>query len=87
MTGCLRPVPTNNFFVLAGIQPSEGRRQKTTFSLAFRAQDPEYLLRKRLVFPSCGHMRQLQIKSRHRFVPAPLELLNDLAQLGTSVVQ
>ena len=34
---------------------------------------------------SCEHLRQL--KSKHQFAPIPMELLNNLAQLGTNVAQ
>ena len=82
MTGCLLPTPTDNLYVLAGVLPSELHRKKAVLSLACRAQDPEYLLYDRLVSPPYGRHRQL--KSRHPFVPAALELLNDFQELGTS---
>ena len=76
VTGCLRPTPTDNLYVLAGIQPSELRRKQAVLSLACRAQEPEHLLHNRLSsLPYGGHR---QLKSRHPFVPAALELLNDL---------
>ena len=85
MTGCLRPTLTDNFFVLARIQPIQLRRQTAILSLAFHPQEPEHLLHKRLVFLSCGYLRQL--KSRHPCVLAALELLNDFTQSGTGVAQ
>ena len=43
MTGCLRPTPTDDLYVLAGIQPSELRRKRATLFLARRAQDPKHM--------------------------------------------
>ena len=54
-------------------------------SPARRTQEPGHLLYKKLVSPLCGQLRQL--KSRHLFLPAALELLNDPDQSGTSVTQ
>ena len=82
VTGCLRPTPTDNLFVLAGILPTELRRKRATLSLARRAQGPEHLLNKRLLSPPYKGHRHL--KSRHPFVPAALELLKDL-ESSTSV--
>ena len=64
---------------------TELRRQKPILSLALPAQELEHLLHERLGSLSFGHLRQL--KSRHPFVTATLELPNDFAQLGSSVVQ
>ena len=85
MTRYLHPTPTDNLFVLRGIQPTELRCPKAILSLARRSQEPEHLLHKRLVFPSCGYLQRL--KSRHPFVPAALKVLNDLTQSGTSGAQ
>ena len=83
VTGCLRPTPTDNLYVLAGIQPSELRRKQAVLSLACRAQEPEHLLHNRLSsLPYGGHR---QLKSRHPFVPAALELLNDLNKANIGV--
>ena len=75
----------NNLFLLEEIHPIELRPKKTILSLTRRAQESEYLLYERLVFPSCGHLRQL--KSKHPFVPGALQLLNDFAQSGISETQ
>ena len=72
-------------FTLTGIQPTELHRQKAVLSLARRAQEPEYLLYKRLLSSLCGQLRQLKL--RHLFVPSELQLLNDLTQPGTSVAR
>ena len=85
MTGCLRPTPTDNLFVLLGITPTELRRKRATLSLACRAQEPGHLLHDRLTSHFYGGHRQL--KSRHPFVPAALELLRDANELGTSAAR
>ena len=85
VTRCLCPTLTNNLFILSGIQPTDLCRQKAIIFLVHRAQEPEHLLYERLLSPL---RRQLwQLKSRHPFVSATLELLNDAAQSGTSVAQ
>ena len=76
---------TDNLFILSNIQPTELCCQKTVLLLACCAQEPEYLLCER-VLSLLG--RQLwQLKSRHPFVPAALELLNNLTQSGTNVAE
>ena len=82
MTGCLRPTPTDNLFVLSGITPTELCRKRATRFLACRAQEPGHLLHDRLTSHIYGGYRQL--KSRHPFVPAALQLLRDASELGTS---
>ena len=85
MIGCLRPTPTNNLFVLSGITPTELRQKRATLSLACCAQEPGHLLQDRLTsHPYGGHP---QLKSRHPFVPAALELLRDASELGTSAAR
>ena len=81
VTGCLRPTPTDNLNALSGILPSELRRKRATLSLARRAQEPNHLLHDRLMSHPYGGYRNL--KSRHPFVPAALELLNDLNLNGS----
>ena len=82
VTGCLRPTPTDDLYVLAGIQPSELRRKRATLSLARRAQDPKHMLHERLLSPP--HRGHRQLKFRRPFVPAALDLLNDADALSTS---
>ena len=48
VTGYLRPTPTGNLHILAGIHPPELRREKATLLLARRVQDSEHLLHERL---------------------------------------
>ena len=80
VTGCMRPSPTDNPFVLSGITPTELRRKRATLSWACRAQEPGHLLDDRLTSRPYGGHRQL--KSRHPFVPAALELLRDASELA-----
>ena len=84
VTGCLRPRPRDNLFVLSGITPTELSRKRATLSLAY-AQEPRHLLHDQLTSHSYGGHRQL--KSRHPFVPAALELLRDVRKLGTSAAR
>jgi len=44
VTGCLRPTPIDNIFVLADITPTELRRKRAILSLTRRAMNPEHLL-------------------------------------------
>ena len=80
VTGCLRPMSAGNLHILAGIHPSELCRKKATLLLARLAQDPEHLLHERLnAMPSAKHQ---QLKSRQLFVPAALELINEVVELN-----
>ena len=76
--------PTNNLFILSGIQPTELCHQKAILSLACLAQEPEHFLYKRILSPLGEQLQQL--KSRH-IVPAVSELLNNLTQSGINVAQ
>ena len=85
VTGCLRPTPTGNLFVLSGITTTELCRKRATLSLACRPQELGHLLQYRLTsHPYGGHRR---LKSRHPFVPAALELLRNASELGTSAAR
>ena len=44
MVGCLGPVPSDNLFILVGIQPAELRRKGVTLALTRRAMEPRHLL-------------------------------------------
>ena len=56
VTGCLRPTPTEDLPVLAGIQPAELRRLGATLSLANRAiHDPDHVLHGQLVGKQDAH--------------------------------
>ena len=65
-------------FYLSKHPTTELRRQKSVLSVDRRAQEPYCLLYKRLWSLLDGQLQQL--KSRHSFVPAALELLDDPAQ-------
>ena len=85
-TGCLRPTPTEDLPVLAGIQPAELRRLGSTLSLANRAvHDPEYVLHGKLVGQQDAHLGRLS--SRRPFVPAAWKLLGSLSELDIRVKQ
>ena len=83
VTGCLRPTPTSNLSVLAGIHPAELRRRKATLCLARRALEPSHLLHSRLTAPADERYRRL--KSRHPFMPAAKGLLQHLSDLNITV--
>ena len=85
VTGCLRPTPTDKLFVLSGITPTALCRKRATLSLACRAQETGHLLHNRLTSHPYGGHRQL--KSKHPFVPAALELLRDASELGTNAAR
>jgi len=82
VTGCILPTPIDNPFVLAGISPTELCRKRATLPLSRRAMVPEHLLHDRLLFSPTTQQREL--KSRHVFVPAALELLKDLDKSNTT---
>ena len=85
VTGCLRPTPTDSLFVLSGITPIKLCQNRASLSLACRVQKPGHLLHDGLTSHPYGEHRQL--KSRHYFVPAVLELLRDASELGTSAAR
>ena len=58
---------------------------KAVLSLTSRPQEPEHLSHERLLSPLSEQLRQL--KSRHPFAPAALELLKDPTQSGISVAR
>ena len=74
VTGCLRPTPTDNLPILAGIQPAELRREGATLSLTCRALEPNRVLHSKLF--GISNERRPRLKSRHPFVPATQLLLN-----------
>ena len=85
VTKCLHPTPTDNLFILSGIQPIELCYQKVILSLVCCTQAPEPLQYERLLSPLGGQLQQLKL--RNTFVPASLELLNDRTQSGTNIAQ
>ena len=81
VTGCLRPTPTNYLPVLSGIQPAELRQMGATLSLAYRGSlDPDHILYGLL--SGSSDIGQVRLRSRHPFVPAAWNLLDNLAKLG-----
>ena len=73
VTGCLRSTPVEQLPILAGIQPAELRRKGALVRLAGRAtMDPNHLLHGRLLIASEPAPR---LRSRHPFVPAAQQLL------------
>ena len=79
VAGCLRPTPTEDLPVFAGIQPAELRRLGATLSLANRAtQDPVHVLHGQLVGQQDAH--QGRLRSRRPFVPAAWKLLGSLSE-------
>ena len=85
VTRCLHPPKTDNLFILLSVQPTELCCQKTVLLLACCAQEPEYLLYERLL--SLLGRQLWQLKSRHPFVSAALELLNNPTQSSTNVAE
>ena len=81
VTGCLCPTPTDHLPILSGIQPAELRRMGATLSLAYRGSlDPDHILYGLL--SGSSDTRQVRLRSRHPFVPAARNLLDNLARLG-----
>ena len=86
VTRCLRPTPTENLPVLAGIQPTMLRRLEATLFLANRAiHHPDHVLHGQLVGQQDAH--QGRLRSRLPFVPAAWKLLDSLSELYIRVKQ
>ena len=86
VTGCLRPTPTEDLPVFAGIQSAELRRLGATLFLANRAiHDPDHVLHRQLVGRQDAQLGRL--RSRHPFVPAAWKLLDSLFKLDIRVKQ
>ena len=81
VSGCLRPTPTEYLPVLSGIQPVELRRLGATLFLAHRGSlDPDHILYG--LSSGSSDTRQVRLISRHPFVPAARNLLDNFARLG-----
>jgi len=77
VNGCLRPTPVDKLFVLAVITHTELHQKKELHCRLPAVQwTQEHLLHDHLLFTATTQQREL--KSRHPFVPAALELLKDL---------
>ena len=86
VTECLRPTPTEDFPVLAGIQPAELSQLGATLSLANRAiHDPDHILYGQLIGQQDAHLGRL--RSRRPFVPAAWKLFGSLSKLNIRVKQ
>ena len=86
VTGCLRPTPTEDSPVLAGIQPAELRRLGATLFLVNRAiHDSDHILHGQLVGQQDAH--QGKLKSRCPLVIAAWKLLDNLSKLDIRVKQ
>ena len=83
VTGCLRPTPTDHLPILSGIQPAELRRMGATLSLAYRGSlDHDHILHGLL--SGSSDTRQVRLRSRHPFVPAARNLLDNLPDLASA---
>ena len=79
VSGCLRPTPSEDLHVRAGIQPNDFPRLEATLSLAKRAiHDPDHVLHGQLVGQQNTH--QVRLKSRCPFVPAAWKPLDSLSE-------
>ena len=77
----MRPIPTDNLLVLSGIQPAEIRRLGATLSLTHHGSlDPDHILYDLL--SGSSDTRQVRLRARRPFVPAPRNRLDNLARLG-----
>ena len=86
VTGCLCPTPTNYLPILAGILPTELRRQGATLYQAYRSLiDLKHLLHQLMVGPITAHEDRLRFQ--HLFVPVARELLNELSKLNIQAAQ
>ena len=82
VTGCLRPTPVDNLPILAGIQPAGLRRKGATARLACRAvEHNNHLLHDRLAVTAEPPRR---LKSRHPFVPAAQDLMQQCSDHNIS---
>jgi len=83
VTGCHRPTPIDNLFVLARIILTELFRKRATLYLARRAMDLEHSGLETDTFSkiaSCLHQlyTTARLKLKHPFISAALELLKDI---------
>ena len=86
VTECLRPTPTEDVPVLAGIQPAELRRLGAKLFLANCVMhDPDYILHRQLVGQQDVYLGRL--RSRRPFVPAAWKLFGSLSKLDIRVKQ
>ena len=85
VTGCLRPTPTDHLPVLSGILPAELHRMGATLSLAHRGSlDPDHIVYGLLSVSS--DTGQVRLRSRRPFVTAVQNLLDNLPDLGSALL-
>ena len=81
VTECLCPTPTDHLPIPSGIQPAELCRMGVTLSLAHCGSlDPDHFLYSLL--SGFSDTWQVRLRSRHLFVPAVQNLLDNCARLG-----
>ena len=81
VTGCLHPTLTDHLPVLSGIQPADLCQMGATLSLAHCGSlDPNRILYGLL--SGSSDTCQVRLSSRHPFMPAARNLLDNLARLG-----
>ena len=86
VTGCLRPILTDNLPVLSGIQPAELRRQGATLSLDNQSSvDPGHILQGQLTEPRA--VSKERPKFSRPFVTAPRKLSYNLSEWGPRAAQ
>ena len=86
VTGCLRPTPTEDLPVLAGIQPAELHRLGVKLSLVNCAiHNLDHVLHGQLVGQQDAHLGRL--RSRRPVVPAAWKLLDSLSKPDIRVKQ
>ena len=81
ITGCLHPTPMDHLPILSGIQPAELCQMRATLSLAYRKS----LYTGHIVYgllSGSSDTRQVRQRSRHSFMPAEQNHLDNLARLG-----
>ena len=84
VTGCLRPIPTEDLPVLAGIQLAELRRLEATLFLANRAiHVSDQVLHGQLVGQQYAY--QGRLRSRRPLVPDACKLLDSMSELDIRV--
>ena len=79
------PASHSNGPVLSGIQPAALRRLGATLSLAYRRSlDPDHILHDLL--SGSSDTRQVRLRSRRPFVSGALNLLDNLANLASALL-
>ena len=74
VTGCLRPTPTEQLPVLAGIPPPDIRRKATTLAITLKSEEKEHLLHETVARARSQHGESRRLKSRMPFSQQVVEL-------------